>query len=433
MADQPERPNYSRPGYLVFSPCLLLPSFGIRLTRSDARAMALPPPAWGVDEEMRGVNQMWGVAEIAAPRSGDAFSVSYYYTANDFVADQDFMPLDEGHLRRLLLEIFSREEYTDILDHFNYSQNRWFEVAERGSSEPGEGEPAPQVRITDLRLAKDLKPAVFKRELSELKSALVNLETPVMKNGVLRWKWETLSHYKTLPKDPRGLDEAEAAKESSRVMAVSFAAAALLLLVDLDARKLREEGVDELAQRVKDLYDVIRKFSKNLDECTKELSTHVIGNPANRPPDPEAKHYTALVLYRMGHPLYKVALRVGITPRLPKKLRGRSSTPSGFQNWKGKVRKFIQQGAEVEAQRFPQAAEVFRRSHDEAVQKKAIEAYHDYADSWGQHLTFMELQDLDEGDELLGGVPANEEEQVNNAYLQLGSCLINEIDPFKPV
>ena len=429
MADKPkkskaETPNYSRPGYLRFSPYLLLPSFGIRLTRSDARAMALP--------------QKWAAAEISARFSGDAFSVSYYYTTNDYVADQDFMPLDEGHLRRLLLEIFSREEYTDILDHYNYPENRWFEVAEKGSSEPGEGEPTPQVRITDLRLAKDLKPAVIKREL---KPALVNLELPVTKNNVLRWKWDTLSHYKTPPKDPPGLDEAEAAEEldeaeaaeeSARVMAVSFAAAALLLLVDLDARKLREEGVDELAQRVKDLYDVIRKFSKSLDACTNVLSTHLIGNPANRPPDPEAKHYTALVLYRMGHPLYKVALRVGITPRLPKKLRGRSSTPSGFQNWKGKVRKFIQQGAEVEVQRFPQAAEVFRHKHDEEVQKKAIEAYHDYVDSWGQHLIFMELQGLEEGDELLGGAFANEEEQVNSAYLQLGSCLINGIDPFKP-
>ena len=35
----------------------------------------------------------WGVAEIAASLSGDAFSVSYYYTTNDYVADQDFMPL----------------------------------------------------------------------------------------------------------------------------------------------------------------------------------------------------------------------------------------------------------------------------------------------------------------------------------------------------
>ena len=285
------------------------------------------------------------------------------------------------------------------------------------------------MRITDLRLAKDLKPAVFKRKL---KSALVNLEPPVTKNSVLRWKWDTLSHYKTPPKDPRGLDEAEAAEESARVMAVSFAAAALLLLVDLDARKLREEGVDELAQRVKDLYDVIRKLSKSLDACTNVLSTHLAGNPANRPPDPEAKHYTALVLYRMGHPLYKVALRVGINPDLPKKLRGRSSMPKGSKNWKGNVRKFIQQGAEVEEQRFPRAAEVFRHKHDEEVQKKAIEAYHDYVYSWGEHLIFMELQDLQEGDELLGGVPANEEEQVNNAYLQLGSCLINEIDPFKP-
>jgi hypothetical protein len=423
MADKPEKPNYSRPGYLVFSPGLHLPSFDIRLPRSDARAMALPPP-WGVAEILSGPSQTWGAAEIAASRSGDAFSVSYYYTANDFVADQDFMPLDEGHLRRLLLEIFGREEYTDILDHYHYSENRWFEVAESGSSEPGEGEPTPQVRITDLRLAKDLKPAVFKREL---KSALVNLETPVTKNGVLRWKWDTLSHCKTPPKDPpRTLDEAEAAEESSRVMAVSFAAAALLLLVDLDTRKLREEGVDEMAQRVEDLYNVMRKLSESLDVCTKELSKHLAGNPANRPRDPEAKHYTALVLYRMGHPLYKVGWRVGINSSVPK------FGIKGSQNWKGNVRKFIRLGVDVEEQRFPRAAEVFRRSHDEAVQKKAIEAYHDYVDSWGEHLIFMELQDLDEGDELLGGVPANEEEQVNNAYLQLGSCLINGIDPFKP-
>jgi hypothetical protein len=423
MADRPEKPNYSRPGYLEFSPCLLLPSFGIRLTRSDARAMALP--------------RKWAVAEIAAPLSGDAFSVSYYYTTNDYVADQDFMPLDEGHLRRLLLEIFSREEYTDILDHYNYPENRQFEVDEGRSSEPGEGEPTPQVRITDLRLAKDLKPAVFRRAL---KSALGNLETPVTKNGVLRWKWDTLSHYKTQPEDPprgldeaeaaeesaRGLDEAEAAAESARVMAVSFAAAALLLLVDLDARKLREEGVDELAQRVKDLYDVIRKFSKSLDACTNVMSKHLAGNPPNRPPDPEAKHYTALVLCRMGHPLYRVAWRVGINASVPK------WGIKGSKNWKGYVRKFIRLGVEVEEQRFPRAAEVFRRRHDEGVQKRAIEAYRGYVTSWGQHLTFMELQDLDEGDELLGGVPANEEEQVNNAYLQLGSCLVNEIDPFEP-
>jgi hypothetical protein len=88
MADE-KKARYS-PGYSAFSPRLLLPSFGIRLPRSDARTLALP--------------LRWGAAEIAAPHSGDAFSVSYYYTTNDYVADQDFMPLDEGHLRRLQIE-----------------------------------------------------------------------------------------------------------------------------------------------------------------------------------------------------------------------------------------------------------------------------------------------------------------------------------------
>jgi hypothetical protein len=210
-------------------------------------------------------------------------------------------------------------------------------------------------------------------------------------------------------------------------MAVSFAAAALLLLVDLDAPKLREDRVDELAKRIERLYDVITSLSESLDKRTEDLSKLLAGNPANRPPDPKAKHYTALVLYRMGHPLYKVAMRVGITPYLPK-----FGMSEGYKNWKANVKKFIRRGTEVEAERFPQAAEVFSLKHDEAVQKRAIEAYSGYVASWGQHLIFMELQDLEEGDELLGGVPANEVEQVDNAYLQLGSCLVNDIDPFEP-
>ena len=61
MADKKEekKARYS-PGYSTFSPLLLLPSFGIRLSRSDARAKALPPG--------------WGAAEITTPHSGDAFS-----------------------------------------------------------------------------------------------------------------------------------------------------------------------------------------------------------------------------------------------------------------------------------------------------------------------------------------------------------------------
>jgi hypothetical protein len=403
-----KKARYS-PGYSTFSPLLLLPSFGIRLSRSDAQAKALPPG--------------WGVAEIAAPHSGDAFSVSYYYTTNDYIADQNFMPLDEGHLRRLLLEVLSREEYPEILEHYEYTERPF-------KSDPAvEADASPQVRITDLRLASALKPVVFK---DELKSTLINpktsvpLETPVTADGVLRWKWETLSHYKTQPKDPGGLDDTELRQERFRVMTVSFAAAALLLMVDLDARKLHEDGVDELAKRIERLYEVIRSLSESLDKHTEDLSKLLAGNPANRPPDPEAKHYSALVLYRMGHLLYKVAMRVGISPYVPK------FGMKGSKNWKADVKTFIRRGVEVEEQRFPRAAEVFHHRHDEGVQKRAIEAYHGYATSWGQHLIFMELQDLEEGDELLGGVPANEKEQVNNAYLQLGSCLVNEIDPFDP-
>ena len=304
MADRPEKTNYS-PGHSIFSPYLLLPSFGIRLARSAPESLVLP----------RGS----GTADIASPESGDAFSVSYYLTTIEIVAAQDFIPLDEAHLRRLLLEILSREEYSDIVEH--YATLDRAELIHEGTPEGGgwsfkhrKEDPTPQVRITDLRLAMNLKPALFRREL---KSVLENLERPITTNGVLQWKLETLRRYKNPPKDPRGiLDRFEFAEEGNRLKAVSFAAATLLLLVDLDARKVRQAGVDELAQRIETLYEVVRSLAESLDASTKSLSKLLAGKDPNRPRDPEAKYYNALVLYRMGRSLHTVAERVG-SPQTP--------------------------------------------------------------------------------------------------------------------
>lgn len=420
MADRPEKTNYS-PGHSIFSPYLLLPSFGIRLARSAPESLVLP----------RGS----GTADIASPESGDAFSVSYYLTTIEIVAAQDFIPLDEARLRRLLLEILSREEYSDIVEHYA-TQDR-AELIHEGTPEGGgwsfkhrKEDPTPQVRITDLRLAMNLKPALFRREL---KSVLENLERPITTNGVLQWKLETLRRYKNPPKDPRGiLDRFEFAEEGNRLKAVSFAAAALLLLVDLDARKVRQAGVDELAQRIETLYEVVRSLAESLDASTKSLSKLLAGKDPNRPRDPEAKYYNALVLYRMGRSLHTVAERVGITPNRPRKLRDMLGMPEGPRNWKGQVRERIRRGVEIEAQRFPQAAEIFHRRHEEDVQNRAAEAYRDYflaAPSERQML--MDLG-FDEGDDLLGGIPAEEGLQVGSAYVQLGCCLDNDRDPFEP-
>ncbi len=145
--------NWGRtPDDSVFSGNLVLPSFGIRVTRSDPSAVAVPAG--------------WGNYDIA-PDSGDAYSVSYLYdNADIFVADQNFRPLDPAYLRRILLRILDDEEYQGVVEHHQSQARRevrpdlpegqnptWHDM--RFVKHPN---PRAQVRITDLRLANAIKP-----------------------------------------------------------------------------------------------------------------------------------------------------------------------------------------------------------------------------------------------------------------------------------
>ena len=171
-----------------YSGKLLLPSFGIEVTRSDPRS------------EVRLTGELLVDVECD---SGDAFSISYLDRKSDATTvDRRFMGLDEAYIRRVLLLILDGEEYDDIhLYHGAHTSRVVFPNLPSGGLDlrhpirEEDEDPKAQVRITDLRLAKDLRPLDLKRELN---AEVSELRLPVTAVDVLRWKWKTLLKPKNL-------------------------------------------------------------------------------------------------------------------------------------------------------------------------------------------------------------------------------------------
>jgi len=279
-----------------------------------------------------------------------------------------------------------------------------------------------QVRITDLRMAKDLKRMALRREL---KMVLSDLRLPVTTDTVTQWKYETLKTHKTLLKKPSEWSASEEEEEGVRVIVVSFAAAALLLFLDLDMKRLAQAEHDDLAKLVENLLSLIQSLIEDFDEYTDKLLKLLERSEGGRPPHPEAKYNTALVLYRMGRPLREIAYRVGITPPTP----WDKGAQSYNKNWKNQLYAAIERGILIEEERFPRAAAVFARRNDEGVRAKALETYHNYLYRAAWLEASQYLVSVGIGDDLLDGMPMNESQEEYGAYVQLGSCLENGIDP----
>lgn len=210
-----------------YSGKLLLPSFGIEVdgievTRSAPRT------------EVRLTGELLVDVECD---SGDAFSISYLDRKSDATTvDRRFMGLDQAYIRRVLLLILDGEEYDDIhLYHSAHTSRVVFPNLPSGGLDlrhpirEEDEDPKAQVRITDLRLAKDFEPEDLE---SELKAEVSGLIPPVTVDKVLRWKWKTLLK----PKRMRTVSEVKEKKEwyeeeHLRIRAISFAAAALCLSI----------------------------------------------------------------------------------------------------------------------------------------------------------------------------------------------------------
>lgn len=406
---KPKR-RVSNPIERAYGEKLLLPSFGVSVSRSDPITSSVPVG--------------WGTADFSVD-SGDAFSVSYLQeNSGTSTANHEFVNLDAGYLRRILLYVLYEEEYERIKEHHSLrsSENRRASVPDQEAAHTS-GSRA-QVRLTDLRIAADIKPAHLRRELNSSR-----LPSSLSSESVARWKWETLRK----PKELRELadlveNDRWYKEEQIRVKVISFTAAALLLLVDLDMPRLEEAAHDTVVKQVEGVHRVVQDLITKVDSSTNELAELLgarKGTSGGRPPNPDDKYYVALALYRMGRSPKEIAYRVGI--RAP---GARGKGEKGSKNWKGNLREFISRGIGVEKKLLPRAAEVFARRNEEQIKAKAIETYHDYlaAENWehaGQYVGSVGI-----GDDLLGdGIPVDQRQTIYAAMVQLGSCVENDIEP----
>jgi hypothetical protein len=394
---------------------LPLPSFETSVTRSDPKVGTLPA----------------GESLFVPFRSGDAFSVSYAYEGDDISApDQDFLRLDLGYLRRILLEIYSSEEYESI-ESFHVERIRKPTAGYKSSAnhphpDPGEDSlRTASVRLSDLRLANAIGTTALEREVND---AIRGLEIPVTTERILRWKWETLEVRPPAVRRPgespsHGSGE-EMEVERSRLIAVSFAASAICLLLDLKARGLPEANHDDLRRWVVKLRGVIEKFTASLDKTAKELEKLVSARGGGRPIE-GVKDYAALHLYQMGRDRKEIAGWLGIKPFDEK-------TGKGSRAWATKVKQHLARGVEVEREKLPLAAELFARHNEDAVRHKAIEAYRKYVEE-KVRLGAGYIAPVDVSDNPAAAILGDPADETRRAYVQLGACIELGLDPLPSV
>ena len=413
-----------------YSGKLLLPSFGIEVDGIEVTRSAPRSKVYLEGERI----------EDLICDSGDAFSISYLDRKSEATTvDRRFMGLDQAYIRRVLLRVLDGEEYDDIhLYHGAHTSRVVFPNLPSGGLDlrhpirEVDEDPKAQVRITDLRLAKDLEPPELE---SELKAEVSGLIPPVTVDDVLRWKWKTLRKRKR----HRTVSEVKEKKEwyeeeCLRISAISFAAAALCLSADLSLKNLGESSPDDLTEIILDWHTLISNLISALDKAVGETSKLLSGRKGTkggRPTDPELKFYTALFFYRMGHFPNAIARRIGLSAPVPPEEREDGTPHERFNdNWKGDLTKAIETGIEIEQEKFPRAAEVFARRGEKEIREAALSAYDKYSDPSVRGPENVSVA-LEDGGDLLG-MPANEAEQARIALIQLGSCIKRGLDPLSP-
>src|SRR5215211_5229745 len=346
---------------------LPLPSFGIQILRHQPHPYIFLPEGKLV---------------------GDAYTATYAPKLEIAhpPADQSFWPVNAGFLRGVLLAILSREEYLERI------------VPHSGDPDLFEGVKVPQkcaVRITDLRFAAALELEESKRFLLP---ALRSLQTPITAEGVVEWKHRIIGNeaesepdpvwkefgdrlvkltdkassstrytkaYDALMKEIREYQEAhepkrpranltneELERRRIEIATVSFAAAAILLFLDLDMPGVRDEKPYRLAEQIRKLARIIQEFMTNLVAREQELEKLLSNRASGRQPRPERHHYLALRYWRYGRSEEDIARWLGITPYS-------SKTVKGSRAWRTKLREILVRGQEVENEQYPRAAAIF--------------------------------------------------------------------------
>jgi hypothetical protein len=89
----------------------------------------------------------------------------------------------------------------------------------------------------------------------------------------------------------------------------------------------------------------------------------------------------------------------------------------------------LKRGVEVEKEKLPRAATVIARRNEKDVQTRAVATYRKYDYDRDEALGRNHIDWMDDGDFLLSGIPISVDQETHLAYVQLGSCLVNNINP----
>lgn len=293
-------------------------------------------------------------------RRGDAPADAYSMTpakAPSAVPLRDYLP-------GLVVALISGEE-------FDYAPRPdVLEDEDLGYSEAAAEVAKPTVRFTDLRLARDVKPFQIATKLGAYLRGLGDGRPDVWR--VRSWKRELLGDEKTLVSLERDFGEREAG-----VIAISFAAASVLMLRDLSAifgSAVDLEGAD-LPRRVSDLATDLAQTLGEFDALSKKASQRIKTRAGIEETPEEDGRKTAygeklltLWAYRLGYPKAEIARFVGVKPYYE---GGGKNTRLNDFLWRR-----LQGGMEAERKLYPEFEGLFGNyEQDHELQVVAVEAY----------------------------------------------------------
>ena len=156
------------------------------------------------------------------------------------------------------------------------------------------------------------------------------------------------------------------------IAAVSFAAAALWLFLDLNTPGVETASSYRLAEQVESLASVVRNLTPRSRHSTEELARLTANRSSGALPERPGNNHLALQNHRLGHyNLRHTAEWLGITPYS-------SKTGKGTRDWKARVKQRLKEGKEFEDEHYPRAAAIFANRDHPDVRRKARRAYRGY-------------------------------------------------------
>ncbi len=222
-------------------------------------------------------------------------------------------------------------------------------------------------RFPDKILAMNLKPDTLQEGL---RPVLERLTRPITTEHVMSWKHDVTGILVSSEADPL---QSGFKGGPHGAVAVSFAAAALLLFIDLNISSLEHITSYRLAEQVKNLALIVRKLESELRGAAGELQQLPANRSAGRSGHLKGDYYYALRAYRLGADRKEIARWYGINPY-------HDGTGKGTRSWKKKLWEAMTEGAKVERERFPLATSIMAVGiNSYNIQKKAREAYRIYS------------------------------------------------------